>query len=119
MSALEIDVYLEGVRSPNRAVLSNLRATILRLVPDAEEVISYRIPAFKIEGAVFSGFATYKDHMSYFPFSGSVLAELSTEIAGYSHTKSALHFTSDKPLGNELVERLVAVRRMEIRTRGR
>lgn len=118
MSSSEIDLYLEGVPLGQRTCLSELRMTILQFVPDAEEGISYRVPAFRLDGAVVAGFAAFKTHMSYLPFSGSVLAELSEEISGYPHTKSSLHFTLDNPLSDSLVERLLSARRSEIRVRG-
>jgi uncharacterized protein YdhG (YjbR/CyaY superfamily) len=117
VSRAEIDAYLEGVPVPHRTALELLRTTILESVPEAEEGISYRIPAFRVEGAVIAGFASFKNHMSYLPFSGSVLGELSKEIAPYTHTKSALHFTEDAPLSDDLVKRLIEVRWCEIRRR--
>ncbi len=119
MSSAEIDAYLESVPEPQRDVLSALRTLILKEVPLAEEGISYRIPAFFAEGAVVAGFASFSTHMSYFPFSGSVLSQLSEEIAAHSYTKSALHFTAASPLSEGLVRRLVAVRLKEISDRGR
>jgi uncharacterized protein YdhG (YjbR/CyaY superfamily) len=119
MSASEIDAYLKTVPADQREALSNLRARILAAVPEADEGISYRVPAFRIQGAVVAGFASFSNHMSYLPFSGSVLSELSNEIAGFTHTKSALHFSADKPLSDDLVTRLIAVRRSEICRRGR
>jgi uncharacterized protein YdhG (YjbR/CyaY superfamily) len=119
VSSWEIDSYLEGVPAEQRVLLSELRATILACVPEADEVISYRIPAFRVDGAVVAGFASFTNHMSYLPFSGSVLAALSDEITGHPHTKSSLHFTLENPLSDSLVERLLAVRRAEILARGR
>jgi uncharacterized protein YdhG (YjbR/CyaY superfamily) len=119
MSSSEIDDYLETVPSPQREVLGDLRAMILNAINEVEEGISYRIPAFRVEGGVAAGFAAFSNHMSYFPFSGSVLAQLSDEIATFAHTKSALHFTTDAPLSGDLVARLIAVRLSEINDRGR
>ncbi|MCU1362341.1 MAG: hypothetical protein JWM55_169 [Acidimicrobiaceae bacterium] len=119
MSSSDIDSYLENIPLEQRTVLRELRRTILRYAPDAQEGISYRIPAFRVDGAVVAGFASFKHHMSYLPFSGSVLAELSDEISCYAHTKSSLHFTLDNPLADALIERLLSVRRTEIRVRGR
>jgi uncharacterized protein YdhG (YjbR/CyaY superfamily) len=119
VSALEIDAYLETVPASQREALSLLRAKILSAVPDAEEGISYRVPAFRIDGAVVAGFASFTNHMSYLPFSGSILSQMPDEIATYSHTKSALHFTEDLTLSDELVRRLVSLRRAEICQRGR
>jgi uncharacterized protein YdhG (YjbR/CyaY superfamily) len=118
MSSQEIDAYLEAVPEVHRSSLEALRLTILRYVPDATQEISYRIPAFRIEGAVVAGFASFAKHMSYLPFSGSVLEQLGDEIAEYSHTKSSLHFSADAPLGDALVEALITTRLKEIRVRG-
>jgi uncharacterized protein YdhG (YjbR/CyaY superfamily) len=119
VSSSDIDSYLEGVPREQRLILRELRTTILQFVPEAREEISYRIPAFRVDGAVVAGFASFKNHMSYLPFSGSVLAQLSDEISGYPHTKSSLHFTLENPLSDALVERLLSVRRAEILARGR
>ena len=115
MSAAEIDEYLRGVDEPKRRTLHALRRTILEIVPDAEQGISYRVPAFRIRGKVVAGFAAFKDHLSYLPFSGSVLGQLGDELREYTMTKSALHFPVDRPLPKQIVERLIAVRLTEMR----
>lgn len=115
MSREEIDHYLEGVDAPARATLEDLRQTILSILPDAEQCISYRIPAFRVDGRVIAGFAAFTSHLSYFPFSGSVLGRLPKDVAGYRGTKSALHFAVDAPLPRELVRKLIDVRLREVR----
>ena len=60
MSAGEIDAYLKGVPAPQRAVLERLRITMLRLVPDAEECLSYRVPEYRVAGGVVGGFASFR-----------------------------------------------------------
>jgi uncharacterized protein YdhG (YjbR/CyaY superfamily) len=119
MSSAEIDSYLEGVGAPQREILNRLRATILRYVPEAEQCISYRVPAFRVDGDVVAGFASFKNHMSYLPFSGSVLGQLSNALDAFSYSKSALRFTPHHPLSDELVERLITVRLLEIRARSK
>jgi uncharacterized protein YdhG (YjbR/CyaY superfamily) len=115
VSASEIDEYLRALDEPKRATLQALRSTILEIVPEAEQVISYRVPAFRAQGKVVAGFAAFKDHLSYLPFSGSVLGQLANELRGYTMTKSALHFRVDRPLPRTLVEKLIAARLHEIR----
>ena len=107
MSAEEIDGYLASVEEPKRSTLEALRRSILEVVPDAEQCISYGMPAFKVEGKTIAGFAAFKDHLSYLPHSGSVLGELGEEVAGYRMTKGSLHFAVDQPLPADLVRRLV------------
>ena len=114
MSAHEVDEYLEGVDEPKRSTLEALRATILEIVPDAEQVISYRVPAFRVEGTIVAGFAAFREHLSYLPFSGSVLPQLADELQGYTMTKSALHFPVDQPLPKPLVQKLIAMRLSEL-----
>jgi uncharacterized protein YdhG (YjbR/CyaY superfamily) len=118
VSSSEIDAYLANVAEPQRSELLALRATILSLVPNAEECISYKIPAFRVDGHVIAGFAAFKNHMSYLPFSGSVLPALHSLLEGHARTKSALHFTETSPLSNELVALLLHTRLAEIEKRG-
>ncbi len=115
MSADEVDKYLVGVEEPQRTVLQTLRGTILEIVPEAEQVISYGVPAFRVHGRTIAGFAAFKTHLSYLPFSGSVLGQLSDELDGYTMTKSSLHFPVDRPLRKALVKKLIAVRLAESR----
>ena len=103
VSAQEVDEYLHAVEGPQRDTLEALRRTILEFVPDAEQVISYRVPAFRVGGQIVAGFAAFKNHLSYLPFSGSVLDLLPEELEGYTTTKSALHFSVDRPLPKTLV----------------
>lgn len=98
MSAREVDDYLRDLEEPKRSTLEALRRTILEIVPDAEQVISYRVPAFRVGGRTVAGFAAFRNHLSYLPFSGSVLEQLGDELRGYTTTKSALHFPVDRPL---------------------
>lgn len=110
MSAEEIDRYLEEIEEPKRATLQSLRQSILRAVPEAEQGISYGMPAFRVRGKVIAGFAAFKNHLSYVPHSGSVFDQLGAELDGHPRTKGALHFAVDEPLPDELVEKLVSVR---------
>lgn len=114
MSADEIDAYLGGVDEPDRRALEALRRTILEIIPEAEQCISYRIPAFRVHGKVIAGFAAFTEHLSYVPFSGSVLGRLTAELEGYSTTKSVLHFTADRPLSKPLVSMLIEARLEQI-----
>ncbi|HET9090793.1 MAG TPA: DUF1801 domain-containing protein [Acidimicrobiales bacterium] len=110
MSAEEVDGYLRGIDEPERRTLQQLRESILKVIPDAEEGISYGMPAFRVQGKVVAGFAAFKNHLSYLPHSGSVLDRLGDDLAGYSMTKGSLHFAIDEPLPDRLVERLISVR---------
>ena len=111
----EVDADLAALEEPKRSTLDALRRTILEIAPEAEQVISYRVPAFRVGGKTVAGFAAFKNHLSYLPFSGSVLPRLAGELTGYSGTKSALHFPVDEPLPRDIVEKLIAARLDELR----
>ena len=110
MSRTEIDDYLAGVDEPKRSTLEQLRRTILDVVPEAEEGLSYGLPAFRVRGKVIAGFAAFKHHLSYLPHSGSVFSALPEEVAPYKRSTGALQFPIDTPLPGSFVERLVRVR---------
>jgi uncharacterized protein YdhG (YjbR/CyaY superfamily) len=110
MSTDEIDRYLAALDEPKRSTLDEMRRLILAVIPDAEQCISYSVPAFKVEGKTIAGFAAFKSHLSYLPHSGSVLSRLADQVGGYEQTKSALHFAVDTPLPSILVEALVTTK---------
>lgn len=105
-----IDEYLATLDEPKRATLMSLRDTIMAIVPDAEQCISYGMPAFKLRGKTIAGFAAFKNHLSYLPHSGSVFPVLRDDLEGYVTSSGALRFGIDKPIPRDLVEKLIAVR---------
>jgi uncharacterized protein YdhG (YjbR/CyaY superfamily) len=111
-----IDEYLETVPEERRRALEDLRAKIRSVVSDAEECISYRIPAFRLNGVVVAGFCATSKGCSYFPFSGSTLKTLARDLSRYDQTKSSLHFSPDKPLPTPLVRKLIKTRIKEAKT---
>jgi uncharacterized protein YdhG (YjbR/CyaY superfamily) len=110
VSAEEIDRYLNALEDPKRATLARLRQTILDIIPEAEQGISYGVPAFKVRGKTIAGFAAFKNHLSYLPHSGSVFPQLQDELRDYSLSSGALRFSTGEPLPAPLVEKLIAVR---------
>ena len=114
MSARDVDEYLAALDEPKRGTLGRLRDTILELAPEAEQCISYGMPAFRLNGKVVAGFAAFKNHLSYFPHSGSVLPELADDLVGYAVSKGTLQFAVDTPLPKALVKKLIAVRRRQL-----
>ena len=113
MSQRDVDRYLASLDEPKRGTLEVLRRTILDIVPEAEQDISYGAPAFRVEGKVIAGFAAFKNHLSYLPHSGSVFPELGDAIARYRTSSGALQFPVDRPLPKALVRKLITVRRRQ------
>jgi len=112
-----IDEYLATVTPDRRAALEKLRETIRAILPDAEECISYSMPAFRHGGHVVAGFLATARGCSYFPFSGATLGTLAAELSAYTRTKSALHFDAKRPLPVALVRKLLSTRIAETTAR--
>jgi len=110
MSVQEIDQYLDTLEEPKRTTLAHLRQTIADILPEAEQGISYGVPAFKVRGKTIAGFAAFKNHLSYLPHSGSVFPQLTDELKGYAFSSGALRFGIGEPLPAPLVEKLIATR---------
>lgn len=113
MTKKEIDAYLVKVPDPQRSTLEALRQILHTVLPNADECITYGVPTFKVDGRSIAGFASYKNHCSYFPMSGSTLTTLKDDVAKYETTKGALRFAIDKPLPISLVKKLVKTRSQE------
>jgi hypothetical protein len=82
VSAQQIDQYLDALEEPKRTTLAQLRQMILDILPEAEQGISYGVPASKVRGKTIAGFAAFKNHLSYLPHSGSVFPQLTKGAYG-------------------------------------
>ena len=110
----EVDTYLGEAPEPQRSTLESVRASLLEVLPDAEEGLSYGVPACKVGGSPVAGYAWFKNHCSYFPHSGSILEAMSDDLESYSWSRGTLKFAIDEPLPKELIARLVAARMEQI-----
>ena len=108
-----IDEYLATVKPEQRAALEKLRKTINSIAPDAEECISYGMPAFRWQGVVVAGFVAAAKHCSYFPMSGSVVKALAKDLKAYDTSPGTIRFQIDKPLSIALVRKLMKARLAE------
>lgn len=108
-----IDAYIAAQPESVQPVLERLRAIICKALPDAEEAISYGIPAFKLAGRPVIYFAGWKAHVSLYPAVGRVATELADEIAPYKVSKGTLRFDLGKPIPARLVTRIVKIRAEE------
>jgi uncharacterized protein YdhG (YjbR/CyaY superfamily) len=103
--AAKVDAYLAARPPDQAAALQDLRETILEVVPNAEEAISYAIPGVKYKGKGLVWYAAFKAHCSFFP--GAKVEGYASELAGYKLHKGTIQFTPDHPLPKELVQRMV------------
>lgn len=110
MAINPIDKYLADVQLEHKLALEKLRHVILQTIPKAEEVISYGIPCFKLNGRGVVGFAAFKNHCTYFAWSGSVLGKLEKDLTKFSYSKSGIHFTPEKTIPAVLVKKIIKMR---------
>ncbi|HLJ29788.1 MAG TPA: DUF1801 domain-containing protein [Candidatus Angelobacter sp.] len=104
-----VDEYMAGISEPARGALNKIRAAIRSTVPpEATEVISYRIPAFK-DNRILVWYAAFSSHCSLFP-TASVIEAFKDELEGFSTSKGTIHFPTDKPMPIALIKKLVKAR---------
>ena len=108
-SAATVKDYLAAVPPDARAALKSLRKVIKAAAPEATEVISYGMPAFKHRGTLVY-YAAFKDHCSFFPMSTSSMEAHRTELKAYDTSKGTIRFAIDTPLPSTLVKGLVRSR---------
>ena len=107
----EVDDYLDGAPEPQRTTLTELRALLKSLLPEAEESMSYGVPALKVNGTPVAGYAHARRHCSFFPHSGSVLDRVEAELMeGYDWSKGTLRFPVDRLPDETLLRRLIQIR---------
>ena len=106
-----IDEYIAAAPEDIQATLQKLRRVIQEAAPDAREVISYSMPAFKQNG-ILVYFAAFRKHIGFFPTASGVAA-FKKELAAYETTKGTVRFPLDQPIPFELVTKIVKFRVQE------
>ena len=109
----DVDAYLETVPDDARAILTELRATVRALVPDATERVSYGVPTFFRNGALVS-YAAQARHCSLYVQSPGLVRRLAAQLAGVGVAGATIHFTPESPLPRHIVELVVRERLAEI-----
>lgn len=110
--------YLAGIGPDQRAALERLRAAILAAAPRAEEGVSYGLPAFRLDGKPLAAFSAAKNHCSFYPMSGALVAQHADALAGFDTSKGTIRFTPEKPLPAALVRKIVKARIAEMASEG-
>jgi uncharacterized protein YdhG (YjbR/CyaY superfamily) len=103
------DEYLAALPADKRDALEALRRTIRAAAPEAEECISYSLPAFRQNGPLVAYGAT-ANHCAFYLMSGSMVDAHRDDLAGYDTSKGTIRFQPDQPLPPELVRKLVHAR---------
>jgi uncharacterized protein YdhG (YjbR/CyaY superfamily) len=103
-----VDEYIAAVPAEARSKLQSLRKTIRQAAPEAEEVISYNMPAFKLNGMLV-WYGAHTEHIGLYP-KGSAIVAFKEDLAAYKTSKGAIQFPIEKPIPAALVKRIVKFR---------
>jgi uncharacterized protein YdhG (YjbR/CyaY superfamily) len=106
-----IDEYIVTFPKEKQAILQQIRAAIKEAAPEAQETISYKMPAFKQNG-ILVWFAAFKEHIGFFP-KVSAIEAFKTELSEYTLSKGTIRFPLDKPMPYDLIKRIVKFRIIE------
>jgi uncharacterized protein YdhG (YjbR/CyaY superfamily) len=112
-----VDEYISMQPAATQTMLQRVRGAIGKAVPDAEECISYQIPAFKLDGRALLYFAGFKEHYSVYPASDAMLAAFPGELDRYRVSKGTLRFSLTENVPVKLIERIAKFRADEVRAR--
>jgi uncharacterized protein YdhG (YjbR/CyaY superfamily) len=107
-----IDEYIRSFPPDVQVILEKMRKTIREAAPEASEAISYRIPAFRMNGKPLVYFAAFKHHIGFYPLPSGTEA-FKHELSQYGQGKGSVRFPLDKPIPFELVKKIVRFRIME------
>jgi len=108
-----VDEYIGSQPEAARAILERVRSTIRKAVPDAQEVISYQIPAYKLHGRPVLYFAGWREHYSLYPAGPRLVEAFKDELAPYEVSKGTIRFPLSQPVPVELIERIAKFRAKE------
>ncbi len=103
-----IDDYISRFPGKVKGILKRIRTTIRKAAPEAEERISYQIPAFFLEGFLVY-FAAFKKHIGFYPMT-TAIAKFKKELSAYKGAKGSVQFPLDKPIPYALISRMVKFR---------
>jgi uncharacterized protein YdhG (YjbR/CyaY superfamily) len=104
----DIDEYIARFPPEIQRLLTNIRVTVRAAAPEAQETISYQMPAFALNG-ILVYFAAFKNHIGFFP-TGAGVEAFKDELAAYATSKGTVRFPLDKPIPFDLISRIVTLR---------
>jgi uncharacterized protein YdhG (YjbR/CyaY superfamily) len=112
MSAM--DDYLNALPPEQKAALARVRAVVEGVAPEAEEGVSYGMPAFRYAGRPLLGFRAAKRHLSVFPFSPAAIEAVKDRLGDFDLSKGTIRFSPESPLPDDVLADLVRARKKEI-----
>lgn len=112
-----VDEYIAAQPEERRIALKQVRSIIRKALPKAEEVISYKIPAYRVPGGIALYFAGWKQHYSLYPANDRVVAAFKEDLAPYKRSKGTVRFPLSEPVPAKLIERIAKFRAKELAAR--
>src|SRR5437764_13602863 len=109
-----VDEYLASVNSDHSKALQKIRETVHAVAPNAQECISYGIPAFRLNGRALVFFGAWANHCAFYPGSPASLKRFRSDLKGFQLSKGTIRFSPDNPLPVALVKKLVKARVAQI-----
>ena len=110
---INVDEYISRQPEAAQVVLQRVRNALRKALPEAEEVISYKIPAYKLQDGIVLYFAGWKEHYSLYPAGERLVAAFKDRLAGYKVTKGTIRFPLGEPVPVKLVEDIARFRAQE------
>ena len=114
-----VDEYIAAQPEQTQAVLRQVRGTLRKALPAAEEVISYQIPAYKLHGDRVIYFAGWKQHFSLYPAGERLVAAFKKELQGREISKGTIRFPLAESVPDKLIERIAKYRAKEVAERAK
>jgi uncharacterized protein YdhG (YjbR/CyaY superfamily) len=114
-----VDEYIATHPEDVQAILQRVRSTIRRALPDADEVISYQIPTYKLHGGYVLYFAGWKHHYSLYPATDELVEAFRDDLAPYKISKGTIRFPLSQPVPVRLIGRIAKFRAKEASARAR
>jgi uncharacterized protein YdhG (YjbR/CyaY superfamily) len=112
-----VDEYIASQPETVQGILERVRNTIRKALPGAEEVISYKIPAYKLHGNPVLYFAGWRQHYSLYPATDHIVAAFKDDLAPYEVNKGTIRFPLSQPVPAKLIGRIAKVRAQEVNER--
>ena len=104
-----VNKYISNLPVEQQIALELVRQIIKNTVPEAQEYLSYKMPAYHFHGMI-GGFAAFKNHCSFFPWDSKTIDVFKDELTGFKTSAGTIQFTPEKPLSEELLQKILSYR---------
>jgi uncharacterized protein YdhG (YjbR/CyaY superfamily) len=104
-----VNKYISNLPVEQQITLERVRQIIKNTVPEAQEYLSYKMPAYHFHGMI-GGFAAFKNHCSFFPWDSKTIDVFKDELTGFKTSAGTIQFTPEKPLHEELLQKILRYR---------